>query len=271
MNPGAGGAGERAGGLERIVGTGIHVAGLQAEDRRLVGRRQGLRQAVQPQALLVVHRQDLDAAGAEADQTRGTQQGIVAGGAGENAQARSAGEAFGLHVDAAIGEQAVAGGGQGGGVGHLAAGDEGERGAGRNVQQRFQPGAAHLLQHRGGGTCGVGGGVLVPGGGEPVGGDGGGIGAADHPAEEAAGAGAEQAGIHVGGKGGDDAGRVLRRRREIATEGGAQSLRRGAHADGTGSETTQVCCNFVARHIERRIIQWQGPQGFVTFGLCHGY
>ncbi len=104
---------------------------------------------------------------------------------------------FSSTSEAAAREQRVARGRQAGGVRHLAAGDQGEAGAGRQPEHLLQPAAGHLLGDRRRRRAGVERAVLVPRRGQPVGRESRRQGAADHPAEETPAGRAEQAALDV--------------------------------------------------------------------------
>src|SRR5579871_6028291 len=129
--------------------------------------------------------------------------GAVALAARKDRNGRRAGEAALLDVPAAARKQPMAGGGETGDVGHLAAGDESEAGRSRKTENLLQPSAGYFLGDRGGGTGSVEACVLVPRSGEPVGGERRREGAADHPGEETAPGAADQAGLDIARQFGD--------------------------------------------------------------------
>ena len=175
----------------RVASADIQVGGVQHKDGRRVSRGQSRPQRLRRQTTIVFHRQGLDRAGPEAEESHRPLDRSVMLVVGQNPDARGAVEAVRLHVPAATRQQGVPGGGQAGEVGHLAAGGKGERGFGGNIEQRLQPGPGDLLHHRGSGRAGVGDGVLIPGRSQPVRGQGRRHGPADDPGEEPA-AGAAQ-------------------------------------------------------------------------------
>ena len=134
---------------------------------------------------------------AEAEETKGADEGSVFFGAGEDADGGGAGEAFVFDVPAVAGEDSVARGGEGGDVGHLGSGNEGEAGRGGEVEDFFEPSAGGLFDDGGCGGAGVEAGILIPGGGEPVGSERGGERTADDPAEETASGGVDDAALDL--------------------------------------------------------------------------
>jgi hypothetical protein len=123
---------------------------------------------------------------------------------------RCADQAVLLDVMSCLGEHVVPRREQRCCMGHLAAGDEGERRVCGQAEQLLQPAAGHLLDDRCGGRGEGEARVLVPGGGEPVGGHGRGDRAADDEAEVAAAAHLGQAGVDVASELLDDRDRVGR-------------------------------------------------------------
>jgi hypothetical protein len=122
----------------------------------------------------------------------------VGQGAAEHPDRRRAGHPVALDIPALAGQQVVASGGEGGDVGHLAAGHHGEGGRRGQAEEVEEPGAHRLLDDRGGRADGVQPGVLVPGRGQPVSGDGDGQGRADHEAEEAGRSGGDEPALDGG-------------------------------------------------------------------------
>ena len=116
------------------------------------------------------------------------------------------------------GQHAMARRGEAGDVGHLATGDECERRALRQPEQRRQPASRDLLD---GGRRGRRVGqarVLIPGGSEPVGGDRGRVGAAHHEAEEARRVDRGEPRLRLGGELGDHVAGCQRSGAKVAGE-----------------------------------------------------
>jgi hypothetical protein len=171
---------------QRVDGAGVDVAGLRADDRRPVPAAERLPQRSRPHAALLVGGDRNDRGRAQAEEPQRPVDGVVAPLASEHPQRRRADQPGRLDVVAGAAEHLVPGGGEGGEVRHLSAGDEADRHLGREPEQLGQPAPGDLLDHAGGGAGDVQPGVLVPGGGEPVGGQRRRQRAADHEAEEAA-------------------------------------------------------------------------------------
>ena len=181
---------------ERVERAAVELAGLQADDRRRLGVtvELGLERG-QGDATRVVRRDLDDRIGADAEKPQGSVDRRMAELRGEYANRRGAGQAGALGVDAARGEQVLAGGRERRHVRHLAAGDEGERRLGRQREQLPQPLAAAFLDDRSRRRRRVDGRVLIPGHGEPVRRHRSRERAADHPAEEAPARRAEHAAV----------------------------------------------------------------------------
>jgi len=124
----------------------------------------------------------------------------------------------------------MARGEEAGDVGHLAAGDEGEAGGRRKVEQVFEPGAYNFFDYGGCGRGCIHSGVLVPRGGEPVGGESGGERAADDPAKETGAGGVDDAALHCFHEVVDDFGGVS----PGVVEGKGKFLSQGGEVGGCG-------------------------------------
>jgi hypothetical protein len=105
--------------------------------------------------------------------SRTARQRDVEVGVDQQANRRRARQSARLDVPSDLREDMVARGGEAGRVGHLAAGGDGKRRAGRQAEQVGEPPAHDLLGHGGRGRSDVGEPVLVPRRGHPVGGQGG--------------------------------------------------------------------------------------------------
>lgn len=92
------------------------------------------------------------------------------------------------------------GGGETGGVGHLAPRNEGKTSVLRKSENLLEPAPCDLFDDGGRGRSSVDSGVLVPSGGEPVGRERAGHRAADDPAEEPSASRANEASLHVVGQ-----------------------------------------------------------------------
>ena len=172
---------------------------------------------VGPHAVVVVERDGLERGLAEPEQPHGPGQGDVVQLAGQHPDGRRTDQAVALDVPAPIGQHAVAGRGEAGDVGHLAAGDHGDRRGRRQVQRLEHPGRGDLLEHRRGRASGEEPGVLIPGGRQEVGRDGGRQRAADDEAVVAGRAGGDDAALGRSQELGDDVGRRAGRRRAASS------------------------------------------------------
>ena len=128
VRPGPVVVGDGGGGGEVVEGAAVHVAGLEAHDRRPGrARRQHAGQVVDVDRPLVVGRHRLDHVGAEAEEAEGAVDRGVALAVGDDPHRRSAGQAPALDVPTRQREHVVAGRGQRHRVGRLAAGHEPHR------------------------------------------------------------------------------------------------------------------------------------------------
>ena len=216
---------DRVGGIERAR---VHVARLEADDRRARERRQ----LVGAEPPLGVGRDPHDALAPQPEQAQRLEDAHVDLVPDDHRERRRAEHPVPLDVPPLASQQRVARGGQAGEVGHGAPGHEASARGGRKPEHVPDPLDADLLQrraHRGGDARAR---VLIPGAREPVRGQGGREGAPVHEAEVAA------SGVHDRGRRGDlveqrhDGGRIGR----AVGQRAAQLLeprdgrRRGRHA-----------------------------------------
>ena len=151
-DPGAVVVGDGAGSRQVVERPAVHVAGLEAHDRRADGaRRQHAGEVGDVDRTLVVGGHGLDDVGAQAEEAQGAVDRGVPLAVGHHAHRRAAGEAAALDVPAHGGEHVVAGRGEGHGVGGLAAGHESERRLGGEPEQVLEPATGDVLDHRGSG------------------------------------------------------------------------------------------------------------------------
>ena len=186
VHPGPGLLGERDGLREQVAGAGVHVAGLEADDRRPVRLLpEHLLQVGQVDRAVVVGQHRHQRRRAEAEQPQRAVDGGVPLGAGDDPDPRRPDQPVRLDVVARLLQHPVPAAGDAHGVGRLGAGDEPHRGATRKPEQVLHPAArgpfGRLGSRRQHGVEGV----LVPPDGEQVRRRGGGRGAADHEAEVA--------------------------------------------------------------------------------------
>lgn len=181
VDPGVVLVGQRDRGGEVVERTRVHIAGLQREDRRLVGQRVGQSINADPPLIVGGHRFGF----AETEVSQGKVDGVVAFLADQHTDPWRALQPAGLDVPPGTGEDGVATGRETGEVRHETAGDGAHRGALGQPEESGQPTFDRLA----GGT--VRGGhlaksdVLVPGAREPVCGESHRVRAADDEAEEA--------------------------------------------------------------------------------------
>ena len=242
VDPGAVLVGGVAHGVEGIERAAVDLSRLRADDRRAVAGGERGAQRVGPHRALVVGLDAHDAVGAQAEQPHGPPQRDVEVAVGQQADRRRAREPPRLDVPPGPLEDVVARGAQAGGVGHLAAGGDGERRGLRQAEELGQPAADDLLGHRGGGRGDVEDRVLIPGRGHPVGRQGRGQRAPEDEAEEARRLAGHQAGVgarpparrgpRADPRGRRAAGRPARR---AAPRGRSRPARRGARATRRGS------------------------------------
>ncbi|MPM21235.1 hypothetical protein SDC9_67679 [bioreactor metagenome] len=154
-----------------IEGTGVHVAGLKAENHRAGGRSQGVLRFVRDHPALPVGGDGHHVSRAEPEHSQGDQERRMGLLAGDDGHPGSSLEAVLLHVMAGAPEDLVPCGGEAGEVGHLAPGDEADGGFRRQAEEVEDPFRDDLLRSACGGRGDGEDGVLVPGGGKPVGGE----------------------------------------------------------------------------------------------------
>ena len=226
-----------------IDGAGVDVAGLATHDGRPSG--------VGCKHTLEIDRQHraVGVDGNPLDRLRAESQEPCRAGnrdmylfADDETDGRRAGQPVGLDIPACCCEHVMTSGGERGGVGHLAAGDEREGRFGRQAQQVDHPTTGDLLDHRGRRAGREQTGVLVPRCHQPVGSKCRRHRAPDHESEEPAGAHPHQpAGFDRVGHAmhhGRGIGGALRSR---PTQCLAQLCRRGRRGDAGVAQAGAVC------------------------------
>ena len=134
-------------GREVVAGAGVHVAGLEAHDRRvLAATRQHPGQVGDVQRTVGIGPDRLHARRAEAQQPQGPVDRGVPLDTGHDPDDGCAGQPVTLHVPARVGQDVVAPGGQAHGVRLLRTGDEADRGGPGDPQQLLEPPARDLLR-----------------------------------------------------------------------------------------------------------------------------
>ena len=185
VHPGVCRAGKGTRGLEGIEGPGVEVTGLKAHHRgRARGSAERRGERVQLHAAPLVDGKALDRIRADPEQPHRAQDRLVPALAHEDSHGGRPAQPLGLDVPPAVLEEPVPRRGEGGGVGHLTPGHEGEGDRGGQTEEILQPATTDLLDDGGGGARRGRRRILIPGGGEPVGGEGHRQHPADDPAEE---------------------------------------------------------------------------------------
>ena len=138
---------------ERVVGAGVHVAGLGAHDRRAVDPGEHLAQGLRCHPALFVGGDLADSVAltAETEHLERGVHGDVAAFVGHDGDGWRPLETVPLDVPAGPLEDAMAGGGQCREVRHRRAGHESDARPGRQVQQLHEPGGGHLFRDSRGG------------------------------------------------------------------------------------------------------------------------
>ena len=181
---------------DRIDGARVHIPRLAADDGGPVSAvSEGLRQGGWTHRAVGVGRHGHECARAEPQQAGRARNRHVRFVAHDQPDGRRAGEAGSLDIPPGLREHVVPGRGEGGGVGHLAAGHECEGALRRQAKQVEQPLPGDLFDHGRRGSGGEEARVLVPGRHQPVGRECRGERPSDHEAEEPAHA-HEPAGLH---------------------------------------------------------------------------
>ena len=172
------------GGGEVVERPGVHLARLEADDRRTLAAGEHAAQVgdVDPALVVGVHLDDRVLTEAEVPDRAVDR--VVPVPPHDDPHPRRLEQPAGGDVPARSGQHGVPRRRQTGVVGHHPAGDQADRRAGGETQRVDDPTAGHHLDRRGGGRQGVDAGVLVPGRGEHVRAQGGREVPADHETEE---------------------------------------------------------------------------------------
>ena len=186
---------ERGDLLERVEGTGVHLACLGTDDGRTARAAKCLVQRGNLHAALPVDLEADRASVPEPEQPERPVDRDVALSAGEDRDGRRPGETVRLHVPADALEHGVASRGETRHVCHLAPGDEGERRGRRDPEQLLEPLARDLLDDRRRRAADDEARVLIPRRRQPVGREGGRERPADDEAEVAPARHADDAGL----------------------------------------------------------------------------
>ncbi len=152
--------------LEGVEGTGVHIAGLRAENGRAGDRRQ----RVGTHPALAVCRHPDHAAASEAEQAEALHQRRMDLVSDHHGHRRRPGQSPLVNVPPGPGQHGVTRRGERGEVGHRRAGHEARDRRGRQAEELDQPALRHLLERGGDGRGRERTGVLVPRRGQPVGG-----------------------------------------------------------------------------------------------------
>ncbi len=243
---------------ERVEGTRVQVARLQADDRRPVPGRERHLERVQPDAALVVGGNGRRRS--EAQVAQGQVHRAVPLLPDEHPHVRGAGETEPVEVPAAGGEHVLPPRGEAGEVGHRGTGDEADVGVRRQSQQVEHPGRRGLLRGDGARSREAHAAVLVPRRGEPVGGERGGERPADDPAEEAARRHGHQPRLDVPGEQVDHLGGVGRPVRQRTAEAGEDLLGAPLGRDVPRSAGRRATSGRARRHGRGRRCRRQVPR-----------
>ena len=136
VHPGTRSVGQAASRPKSVKRAGVQVTGLQTDDRRTTCRSaQGSGQGVQPYSATVVAWQNFHCIGAKAEQPHRAKDGLVPVLAHQQPQRRRTGHTRLFRIDATHAQELMPRRREGGGMGHLAAGNEGKgRGPGQAKQ-----------------------------------------------------------------------------------------------------------------------------------------
>ncbi len=234
--------GDRHDPVERVVGAGVHVAGLRADDDRPVDRGQLRAERVEPHPALVVGGDPPHAVPLAAHPEH-LERGVdrdVGPLVGDDRDRRRPLEPQALHVPADLGQHRVTGRRERGEVGHGGAGHEADARAVRQPEERHEPRCGDLLRDRGGRRDGIEPGVLVPRARQPIGRERRGQAAADDEPEIAWPGTADQARVGRGRQLLDDSRRIGRTLGQRPAERGPERAQVHGPRDRPGFQRVDV-------------------------------
>ena len=225
---------------EGIERSGVHLAGLRADDRRAAELGERRAQPFRLHSTLVVGVYDDELRGADAQQPQRAVDGHMAESPDDDADRRRLCEAALADVPASLGENLVPCGGECSHVRHLTAGGDRERGARREAEQVLEPLADDHLESGDRWPEWPEAGALVPDRRQPIGRDRGGKSAAGHVSEVATARGRDHSRLDGACKLLDHAERIGGRLRKRPVEGAGDLLHRSPWEHGALAERVEI-------------------------------